>query len=105
MTNRQLVKARLATRGGTPLAMSNEFKDRPATAKAVEEARNTNESIEVALRDGDEYNHRRLHDRTHETAENTIIETYTGNDSFGNKHYLYLERKPATKLLEMRDAC
>ena len=105
MTNRQLVKARLATRGGTPLAMSNEFKDRPATAKAVEEARNSNEAISDALMDGDEYHHSRLHDRTHETDNNTILETYTSTDSLGNKHYLYLERKPATKLLEMREAC
>ena len=50
----------------------------------------------------DRYNHIRYLERTHETNDNTIVETYTKTDTLGNKRYLYLERKPTTELLNMR---
>lgn len=100
MKKRNLVKATLATGRGTPLAMSNEFKDRAKTAKDIEENK-TPETTKTILR-RDAYIKDRTLDRTHETKENTIIETRTGEDSMGNKHNLYLEWKPTTELLNMR---
>jgi hypothetical protein len=100
MKKRNLVKATLATERGTPLAMSNEFKDRAKTAKDIEENK-TPETTKTILR-RDSYIRDRTLQRTHETKENTIMETRTGEDSMGNKHNLYLERKPTTELLNMR---
>lgn len=102
MKKRNLVRATLATKDGTPLSKGNEFKDRPAAAKCIEEMRNKGEAIQDGLMGRDEYNHIRYPVRTHETSNNTIMETYTKTDTLGNKRYLYLERKPTTELLEMR---
>jgi hypothetical protein len=101
MKKRNLVKATLATKGGTPLSKGDEFKDRPAAAKCIEEMRNNGEATQDGLMGRDRYNHIRYPVRTHETNNNTIMETYTKTDTFGNKRYLYLERKPTTELLEM----
>ena len=102
MKKRNLVNARLATKDGTPLSKGDEFKDRPETAKCLEEMRNNGEATQDGLMGRDRYNHIRYPVRTHETDNNTIMETYTKNDTFGNKRYLYLERKPTTELLNMR---
>ena len=101
MKKRNLVKATLATKSGTPLSKGDEFKDRPATAKCIEETRNNGEATQDAIMSGDRYNHIRYPVRTHETNNNTIVETYTKTDTFGNKRYLYLEWKPTTELLNM----
>lgn len=100
MKKRNLVKATLATGRGTPLAMSNEFKDRAKTAKDIEENK-TPETTKTILRRDAYIKDRTLH-RTHETKDNTIIETRRGEDSMGNEHNLYLEWKPTTELLNMR---
>ena len=100
MKKRNLVSESLTTQSGTPLSMSNEFKDRAKTAKDIEENK-TPETTKTILRRDSYIRTRTLH-RTHETKDNTIMETRTGEDSMGNKHNLYLEWKPTTKLLEMR---
>ena len=100
MKKRNLVKATLSTDRGIPLGMSNEFKDWEKTARDIEENK-TPESIKIILkRDG--YSKSWKLQRTSETARNTIMETWVGEDSLGNKTNLFLERKPTTQLLEMR---
>lgn len=103
MKKRNLVKATLATKSGIPLSKGDEFKDRPEAAKCIEEMRNKGEATQDGLMGWDRYNHIRYPVRTHETDNNTIVETYTKTDTMGNKRYLYLERKPTTDLLQMRE--
>lgn len=101
MKKRSLVHSTLATSKGTPLAMSNEFKDREETAKQIEENK-TPETTKMLLKMGGNYGRDRTLQRTHETLTETIVETRTTEDRLGNKHNLYLERKPTTALMEMR---
>lgn len=79
--------------------MSDEFKNPTETERRIEEAKNQGFDYTNIIRDGIR-NARRT--RTHQDG-NSIIETRTGTDVFGNTHILYLRREPTTELLEMRN--
>lgn len=109
---RNLIRATLATKGGTPLAKSNTFPNWNKTAASLEVATNagkgqvTTATQRKELRlnaDAILHNNWRLQ-RTHETEKGTIVETYTSTERDGtNEEVLYLEWLPTTDLLKMRE--